>query len=126
MPACIDMSSNIGTTRIPWNNGHVGVVYMGAQKNLGTAGCTVIIVREDLMGHAMPDTPILTDWATFEKSPDTYYNTPAVFPMYIPGLNCAYMNQKGGLEHYILECNQKGRMIWDFVESTNGYYRPKV
>jgi len=59
-PVCIDMSSNIGTNIIPWDK--VGVVYAGAQKNLGTAGCTVVIVREDLMGHKDADTPILCDW----------------------------------------------------------------
>ena len=59
MPCCIDMSSNIGTCHVPWNNGHVGVVYMGAQKNLGTAGCTVIVIREDLFGHKQKDPPIL-------------------------------------------------------------------
>lgn len=92
MPCCIDMSSNIGSLHVPWNNGHVGVVYMGAQKNLGTSGCTVVIVREDLMGHKQKDTPILCDWELFENSPDTYYNTPAVFPMYVTGLNVSYMN----------------------------------
>jgi phosphoserine aminotransferase len=52
----------------------------------------VVIVREDLMGHAQKDTPIIADWMAFEKAPDTYYNTPAVLPMYVTGLNCAYMN----------------------------------
>lgn len=99
MPICCDMSSNIGTNHIPWDK--LGVVYAGAQKNLGAAGCTIILVRKDLMGHAEPDCPILCDWEAFENSPDTYYNTPAIFPMYITGLTCAYMNQKGGLEHYI-------------------------
>jgi phosphoserine aminotransferase len=51
-----------------------------------------MIIREDLFGHAEHDTPILCDWDTFEKSPDTYYNTPAIFPMYVTGLNCSYMN----------------------------------
>ena len=105
MPAVIDMSSSIGTCHVPWNNGNIGVVFMGAQKNLGTAGITVICVREDLLGHKLKDTPILCDWEAFEKSPDTYYNTPAVWPMYMTGLNCAYMNQMGGLEKYILETN---------------------
>jgi len=44
--------------------------------------------------------PVLCDWALHEKSPDTYYNTPAVFPMYATGLNVSYMNQMGGVEHY--------------------------
>ena len=49
MPVCVDMSSNIGTCNVPWDK--VGVVYMGAQKNLGTSGCTIVIIREDLFGH---------------------------------------------------------------------------
>jgi len=99
IPVICDMSSNIGTVDIPWDK--VGMVYAGAQKNLGAAGCTVVIVREDLMGHADKDTPVLCDWKLFEDSPDTYYNTPAVFPMYITGLNCSYMNQMGGQDYYI-------------------------
>jgi len=90
IPIVADMSSNIGTNVIPWDK--MGVVYAGAQKNLGTAGCTVVVVREDLLGYAEPDCPILCDWNKFENSPDTYYNTPAIFPMYITGLNCSYMN----------------------------------
>jgi len=90
IPIIADMSSNIGTNVIPWDK--LGMVYAGTQKNLGTAGCTVMIIREDLIGHAEPDCPILCDWDLHEKSPDTYYNTPAIMPMYITGLNCAYMN----------------------------------
>ena len=81
MPVIGDMSSNVGTKPIPWDK--FAMVYMGAQKNLGAAGCTVLIIREDLFGHAEKDIPILCDWTLHENSPDTYYNTPAIFPMYI-------------------------------------------
>lgn len=123
IPACIDMSSNIGTCDIPWDR--VGVVYFGVQKNLGTAGCTISIVREDLFGHKAVDTPILSDWKEFEDSPDTYYNTPAVWPMYVTGLNTSYMNQMGGLDYYKMMANQRSRMLWDSLESSNGYYQSK-
>jgi phosphoserine aminotransferase len=123
-PVCIDMSSNIGTNHIPWDK--VGVVFAGAQKNLGTAGCTVIIVREDLFGHKAPDTPILADWEVFEASPDKTYNTPAVYPMYITGLNCSYMNQNGGLDYYIMLANQRSMLLWDFIDRSEGYYASKV
>ena len=76
IPIVADMSSNIGTNIIPWDK--LGMVYAGAQKNLGTAGCTVLIIRDDLFGHAEPDIPILCDWTLHENSPDTYYNTPAI------------------------------------------------
>lgn len=124
IPIICDMSSNIATTHVPWDK--VSMVYMGAQKNLGAAGCTVMVIREDLFGHADKDTPILCDWALHEKSPDTYYNTPAVFPMYITGLNCSYMNQMGGLEYYIKLSDQKGKLLWDALDNSNGFYRSKV
>ena len=65
IPIICDMSSNIATTRVPWDK--VGMVYMGAQKNLGAAGCTVMVIREDLIGHHNrdKDVPILCDWDTF-------------------------------------------------------------
>eukprot|EP00355_Strombidium_rassoulzadegani_P008502 CAMPEP_0168623798 /NCGR_PEP_ID=MMETSP0449_2-20121227/9030_1 /TAXON_ID=1082188 /ORGANISM="Strombidium rassoulzadegani, Strain ras09" /LENGTH=209 /DNA_ID=CAMNT_0008665229 /DNA_START=195 /DNA_END=824 /DNA_ORIENTATION=+ len=85
-PVIGDMSSNVATCEIPWDK--FAMIYMGAQKNLGTAGCTVMVIREDLFGKAEKDVPILCDWTLHEKSPDTYYNTPAIFPMYVTGLFC--------------------------------------
>lgn len=124
MPVAVDMSSNIGTTEVPWDK--LGVVYMGSQKNLGTAGCTVICVREDLLGKAQEDVPILCDWTTHEKSPDTYYNTPAIWPMFVTGLNVSYQNQMGGLQHYIQLANQRSRLMWDAIEQSNGYFQTKI
>jgi phosphoserine aminotransferase len=123
IPACIDMSSNIGTCDVPWDK--VGVVYFGAQKNLGIAGCTITVVREDLLGYRANDTPILSDWLEFENSPDTYYNTPGVWPMYITGLNVSYMNQMGGLDYYKLLANQRSSMLWNFVDDSDGFYHSK-
>lgn len=124
MPIIGDMSSNVGTRPIPWDK--FAMAYMGAQKNLGPAGCTVMIIRDDLFGHAEKDCPILCDWALFEKSPDTYYNTPAVFPMYVTGLNVSYMNQNGGLEHYTLLAKERSKMLWNFIDQSEGYYKSKI
>jgi phosphoserine aminotransferase len=126
IPVICDMSSNIGTCNVPWDNGQIGVVYMGAQKNLGTAGCTIIIVRNDLFGHADKDVPILSDWVTFENSPDKTYNTPAVWPLYVTGINVSFMNQMGGLDYYIQLANQRGAVLWDFINGSNGYYKSKI
>jgi phosphoserine aminotransferase len=98
MPVIGDMSSNVGTKPIRWDK--YAMIFMGAQKNLGAAGCTVMIIREDLFGHADKDTPILCDWLLHENSPDTYYNTPAIYPMYITGMFVSYMNEMGGIYHY--------------------------
>ena len=118
------MSSNIGTNIIPWEK--LGMVYAGAQKNLGPSGTTVMIIRKDLFGHAEPDTPVLCDWALCRKSANGTYNTPAVFPMYITGLNCAYMNQNGGLEAYVELARQRSTILWDFIDGSNGYYKSKL
>lgn len=124
MPIIGDMSSNIGTKPIPWDK--FDMVFMGAQKNLGPAGCTVMIIHERLFGHADKDVPVLCDWKLHEESPDTYYNTPAVFPMYVTGLNISYMNQMGGLEYYTQLAQQRSALLWKTIDASNGYYWSKI
>lgn len=124
MPVIGDMSSNIATKPVPWEK--FDMVYMGAQKNLGTAGCTVMVIKESLFGHADKDVPILCDWALHERSPDTYYNTPAIFPMYVTGINCAYMNQMGGVPYYSQLSHHKSSMLWSCIDSSNGFYKSKI
>lgn len=123
-PIVGDWSSNIGTKPVPWDK--FSCVFFGAQKNFGPAGCTVIIVKEDLFGHADKDVPILCDWKTFEESPDTYYNTPAVWPMYVTGMNAAYMNQMGGVDYYTRLSDQKAKCLWKTIDDSNGYYKSKI
>jgi phosphoserine aminotransferase len=93
-----DMSSNIGTRPINWD--HFDVVYAGAQKNMGPSGCTIIIVKESLLGHKDKDVPIMGDWEAFENAAGSYYNTPPCWAIYVTGLNVSYMNQTGGLKLY--------------------------
>jgi len=85
-----------------------------------------MIIREDLFGHAEPDCPILCDWTLHENSPDTYYNTPAIFPMYVTGLNMSYMNEMGGLSHYENLAKIRSKLLWNFVDSSNGFYKSKI
>lgn len=115
-----DMSSNIGSFKVNWNR--YDVVYAGVQKNLGPTGATVIIVKKDLLGKAEKDVPIINDWATFEKSPGTYYNTPPVWCIYLTALNISYMNQVGGIEYYDRMAEIKSRMLYDLIDSSDGYY----
>lgn len=82
-------------------------------------------MREDLLGHKQDDTPILSDWLEFENSPDTYYNTPGVWPMYMTGLNVSYMNQMGGLDYYKMLARQRSMMLYDFVDNSDGFYHSK-
>jgi phosphoserine aminotransferase len=124
MPIIGDMSSNIGTKPVRWDK--YAMVFMGAQKNLGAAGCTIMIIREDLFGHADKDVPILCDWKLHENSPDTYYNTPAIYPMYVTGMNVSYMNEMGGLEIYENLANRRAEILWSFMDATNGYFKSKI
>lgn len=98
MVVACDMSSEIGTKPINWD--HYGVVYAGAQKNLGPSGCAVVIVREDLVGHHKKDTPMMMDWQLFDKFPNGHFNTPATYPIYVLGLNVRHMMKNGGIPHY--------------------------
>lgn len=85
------MSSNFCSKPIDWSK--YGVVYAGAQKNVGPSGICITIVRNDLIGKHRKDTPLLCDWATFSKAANTFHNTPACWPIYMCGLNIAYMNE---------------------------------
>jgi phosphoserine aminotransferase len=88
-----DMSSNMCSRPVQWDK--YGVVYAGAQKNIGPAGVCVVVIREDLIGHQKPDTPLLMDWKAFATAPTQFHNTPACWPVYVCGLNIAYMKSKG-------------------------------
>lgn len=118
-----DMSSNMCSRKVQWEK--YGVVYAGAQKNIGPSGACVVVIREDLIGHQRKDTPCLCDWKTFNAAPNTYHNTPACYPIYVCGLNLAHMKEKG-LQHYIDLAEQRSKMLYDTFEGSNGYYTNPV
>ena len=120
MTIVCDMSSDIGTRVIDWEK--FGMIYAGAQKNLGTAGCTVVIIREDLIGNQLPDTPYILDWSISDQSPNSYFNTPACYPIYVTGLNIAHMNRLGGLPYFIKLTDQKSNLLYKFIDNSNGFY----
>lgn len=120
VPVVCDMSSDIGSRKIDFSK--YGVIYAGAQKNLGTAGCTVVIIREDLIGNQAKDTPFLLDWNLFDKSPNGYFNTPACYPIYVTGLNIAHMIENGGLGTYEKLAEDRSQMLYDMIDGSNGFY----
>jgi phosphoserine aminotransferase len=124
IPIVGDMSSNIATRKINWDR--YSVVYAGAQKNLGPTGVTLIIARKSLLGKAAPDTPVMCDWQAFEQSPGAYYNTPPVWAIYVTALNISYMIQMGGLLKYDYDADIKSKMLYDLIDSSQGYYVNKT
>ncbi|MES2089070.1 MAG: 3-phosphoserine/phosphohydroxythreonine transaminase, partial [Pseudomonadota bacterium] len=82
-PLVIDCSSHIASRTIDWS--HVGVAYGGAQKNIGPAGLTLVIIREDLLGRALPICPSVFDYKVVAEH-DSMYNTPPTYAIYLAGL----------------------------------------
>lgn len=118
-----DMSSNFCTRPIDFNK--YGVIYAGAQKNVGPAGVCITIIREDLVGNVIKETPEVCNWETHLKAPGNCYNTPCCWSIYMCGLNIEFMLEKG-LDKIEEEANKKSGMLYDYIESTDGYYTNPV
>lgn len=115
-----DMSSNFTTRPVDWSK--FGVVYAGAQKNVGPAGATIVVVRNDLIAGHRSDTPLLCDWETFSKAANTFHNTPACFPIYMCGLNLAYMLEQGGVPTMQARAAERSGLLYNYIDSSEGYY----
>jgi len=83
-------------------------------------------VREDLLGKQAKDTPFLLDWNLQATSPGTYFNTPATYPVYVTGLNVAYMLKNGGLAYYTELADRRAKLLYGFIDSSMGFYTNKV
>ena len=115
-----DMSSNFCTKPIDWSK--YGVVYAGAQKNVGPAGLTFVIARNDLIPGHRSDTPLLCDWETFSKAPNTFHNTPSCWPIYMCGLNLAYMLEQGGIPALQAKAVERSTLLYNYIDGSEGYY----
>lgn len=114
-----DMSSNMLSR--PFDITKFGLIFGGAQKNIGPAGITVVVVREDLIGNAMPTTPTILDFkATADNN--SLYNTPPTFTIYVMGLVFEWIKKKGGLEAMNANALTKSQLIYKAIENSNGFY----
>ena len=121
VPLVADMSSHILSR--PVDVAKYGLIYAGAQKNIGPAGLTIVIVREDLLGQALPLTPTVLDYKA-QAEADSMLNTPATYSIYIAGLVFQWLKQLGGLKE-IAQMNQaKARVLYEFLDQTEFYYSP--
>lgn len=123
IPLVADMSSNILSR--PLDVTRFGLIYAGAQKNLGPAGLTLVIVREDLLGMPLAGTPTLYDYQIHANN-DSMYNTPPTYAMYITGLVFAWLKQKGGLSAMEKINIAKANLLYDLLDSTDFYHCPVV
>lgn len=87
---------------------------------------TFAIVRKDFIGKQRKDTPVVIDFSKILVSSTKLYNTPSTFPIYVAGLNLAYMIKQGGLEHYSKNASAKSGALYEYIDSTNGFYISKI
>ena len=126
-PLVIDCSSHIVSRPVDWSR--VGVAYAGAQKNIGPAGLTLVIIREDLIGHALPTTPSAFDYKIVADN-ESMYNTPPTYPWYLAGVVFQWIKRQRegdltGLAAIEARNVAKANLFYDYVD-TSGYYVNKV
>ncbi len=121
-PLVADMSSNIMSEKI--NVEDYGLIYAGAQKNIGPAGLTLVIAREDLLGHAMDITPTMFNYKTIADK-DSMYNTPPTFSIYICGLIMEWLLSIGGVEEIEKRNRKKAALLYDFLDQSK-LFKPVV
>ncbi len=117
-PLVADISSNILSKRM--NVNQCGVLFAGAQKNIGPAGVTIVIVRKDLMGHAIPITPSIWDWAK-EAANQSMFNTPPTFPIYVSGLVFKWIKRQGGVLEMERRSQIKSKLLYEFIDQSSLY-----
>lgn len=113
VPLVCDMSSDIFSR--PIDVSRFAVIYAGAQKNLGPAGTTLVIVNKDLLGKVKRDIPTMLDYRTHIKK-NSSFNTPPVFPIYVSMLTLRWIKEQGGLTEMAENNEAKARLIYDAID----------
>ena len=123
VPLVADMSSTILSR--PIDVSKYGLIYAGAQKNIGPAGLTIVIVREDLLGDVLPGTPTMLDYKTHADN-DSMYNTPPTYGIYIAGLVFQMLKRQGGIATMEQTNIAKASLLYAAIDNSNGFYHCPV
>ena len=121
IPLVADMSSCFISE--PVDVTKFGVIYAGAQKNMAPAGLTVVIVREDLLGKARPETPVMLDWKTMADN-DSMYNTPPCYAIYMAKLVYEWILDMGGLDAMKEYNVKKAAILYNYLDNQDYYIAP--
>jgi phosphoserine aminotransferase len=121
VPLVADMSSDILSR--PVDVSRFGLIYGGAQKNMGPSGVTVVIVRDDLLGQALPITPSAFNYK-LQAENDSMFNTPPTYAIYILGLVCRHVKETGGLEAMAEYNRAKAKILYDYLDASSFYRNP--
>ena len=118
VPLVCDSSSDILSRPIPVEK--YGIIYAGAQKNMGPSGVTLVIIREDLLPRIREGLATMLDYRTHATN-KSLYNTPNTWGVYILNLVCKWLKDKGGLEGMQRENEEKAKLIYDAIDATEFY-----
>ena len=123
VPLVADMSSHILSR--PVNVEKFGLIYAGAQKNIGPSGVTLVIVHRDLLGMAPLNIPTVMDYAVMAEN-DSMLNTPPTFGIYIAGLVFQWLKKQGGLAGIDAINAEKARILYECIDNSGGFYTNPV
>ena len=118
VPLVADMSSNIMSE--VYDAGRFGVIYAGAQKNIGPAGVTLVIVRKDLLGRAQKICPKVMDWQKMADN-SSMLNTPPTYAIYIAGLCMKWLKKQGGVSGIEQVNIEKAKLLYDLLDNSSFY-----
>src|SRR5204862_6787138 len=121
IPLVADASSHFLSR--PLEVSKFGLIYAGAQKNVGPAGLTIVIVRDDLLGQAAKGTPSVMDYK-LQAEADSMLNTPPTYSMYIAGLVFKWLRALGGVAEIERRNIAKAKLLYDFLDATKFYGNP--
>jgi len=121
VPLVADMSSHLLSRPVDVNR--FGLIYAGAQKNVGPAGLTIVIVREDLIGHALPITPSAFDYK-LQADSDSMLNTPPTYAIYVAGRVFKWLQQQGGLAQIEKKNIAKAKLLYDYLDQSRFFISP--
>ena len=123
VPLIADMSSDMLCKQMDFNR--FGLIYAGAQKNMGPAGVTIVVIRDDLVKRAADTTPTMLKYAT-HVGKESLFNTPPAFSVYVVGQVLKWIQEQGGLAAVEATNRKKAGLLYDALESMSDFYRPTV
>jgi phosphoserine aminotransferase len=122
-PLVVDCSSHILSRPIDWDK--VGLAFAGAQKNIGPAGLTLVFVRDDLLGRALPICPSAFNFSTVAAH-GSMYNTPPTYAIYIAGLVFEWLERQGGVAEMERRARLKSSLVYDCIDQSDGFFTNPV
>ena len=117
-PLVIDFSSQVASRPLDWSR--VGLAFGGAQKNLGPAGLTLVVVRDDLLGHALPVCPSAFDYKTVAEN-QSMFNTPPTYAIYMAGLVFQWLKRQGGMTGMEARNKAKAALLYGAIDQSQLY-----